>query len=128
MIFVHDCSCLSELSSVVFFHFLSLSFQAKDKERRLRLREEKLLDQKRHQEERIRKAIERAQAEPKKKVCLVFFFYYENIKAFYIVNLSYLELPKDQLRISIYVRESENLLLKWSKKYKHFNSTLRFSI
>lgn len=44
------------------------SFQAKDKERRLRLREEKLLAQKKHQEERIRKAIERAQAEPKKKV------------------------------------------------------------
>ena len=47
--------------------------QAKDKERRLRLREEKLLEQKRHQEERIRKAIERAQAEPKKKVCPCFF-------------------------------------------------------
>ena len=43
--------------------------QAKDKERRLRLREEKLLEQKKHQEERIKKAIERAQAEPKKKVC-----------------------------------------------------------
>jgi len=41
--------------------------KAKDKERRLRLREEKLAAQKKHQEERIRKAIERAQAEPKKK-------------------------------------------------------------
>lgn len=41
--------------------------KAKEKERRIRLREEKLIEQKRHQEERIRKAIERAQAEPKKK-------------------------------------------------------------
>lgn len=41
--------------------------KAKDKERRLRLREEKLLQQKKHQEERIQKAIERARAEPKKK-------------------------------------------------------------
>ena len=48
--------------------FFFICVQAKDKERRLRLREEKLLAQKKHQEERIRKAIERAQAEPKKKV------------------------------------------------------------
>ena len=34
----------------------------------MRLREEKLQEQRRHQEERIKKAIERAQAEPKKKV------------------------------------------------------------
>lgn len=46
---------------------VELAEKAKDKERRLRLREEKLLAQKKHQEERIRKAIERAQAEPKKK-------------------------------------------------------------
>lgn len=46
---------------------VELAEKAKDRERRLRLREEKLLAQKRHQEERIRKAIERAQAEPKKK-------------------------------------------------------------
>lgn len=46
---------------------VELAEKAKDKERRLRLREEKLLEQKRHQEERIKKAIERAQAEPKKK-------------------------------------------------------------
>ncbi|XP_066912759.1 cilia- and flagella-associated protein 100-like [Clytia hemisphaerica] len=46
---------------------VELAEKAKDKERRLRLREEKLLEQKKHQEERIKKAIERAQAEPKKK-------------------------------------------------------------
>jgi len=46
---------------------VELAEKAKEKERRLRLREEKLLAQKKHQEERIKKAIERAQAEPKKK-------------------------------------------------------------
>jgi len=46
---------------------VELAEKAKDKERRLRLREEKLQEQRRHQEERIKKAIERAQAEPKKK-------------------------------------------------------------
>jgi len=42
--------------------------QAKEKERRLRLREEKIAQQKLHQEERLRRAQERAKAEPKKKV------------------------------------------------------------
>ncbi|KAG9352960.1 hypothetical protein JZ751_017536 [Albula glossodonta] len=37
--------------------------RAKEKERRLRLREEKISQQKRHQEERLRKALERAQAD-----------------------------------------------------------------
>lgn len=46
---------------------VELAEKAKEKERRLRLREEKLEAQKRHQEERIRRALERAQAEPKKK-------------------------------------------------------------
>jgi len=40
----------------------------KEKERRMRLREEKLAAQRAHQEERVRKALERAKAEPKKKV------------------------------------------------------------
>ena len=44
------------------------SFQAKEKERRLRLREEKLEAQRLHQEERVKRALERARADPKKKV------------------------------------------------------------
>lgn len=47
------------------FSFLS---QAKEKDRRLRLREEKMELQRLHQEDRVRRALERAQAEPKKKV------------------------------------------------------------
>ena len=43
-------------------------FQAKEKERRMRLREEKMEQQRLHQEDRVRRALERAQAEPKKKV------------------------------------------------------------
>ncbi|XP_018581474.1 cilia- and flagella-associated protein 100 isoform X2 [Scleropages formosus] len=43
-----------------------LAEQAKEKERRLRLKEEKLLQQKQHQEERLRKSLERAQAAIKK--------------------------------------------------------------
>nr|CAB3228545.1 coiled-coil domain-containing protein 37 [Phallusia mammillata] len=42
--------------------------KAKEKERRMRLREEKLATQRAHQEERVRKALERAKADPKKKV------------------------------------------------------------
>ena len=41
--------------------------QAKEKERRLKMREEKMEQQRLHQEERVRKALERAQADPKKK-------------------------------------------------------------
>lgn len=40
--------------------------KAKDKQRRLRLREQTLEEQRKQQEERVRKALERAQAEPKK--------------------------------------------------------------
>jgi hypothetical protein len=40
--------------------------KAKEKQRRLRAREEKLEAQKLHQEERVRKALERAQAAPKR--------------------------------------------------------------
>ncbi|PIK37026.1 putative coiled-coil domain-containing protein [Apostichopus japonicus] len=41
--------------------------KAKEKERRMRLREEKLEAQRIHQEERVKRALERAQADPKKK-------------------------------------------------------------
>ena len=46
------------------------SMKAKDKERRLKLREEKIEQQRLHQEERVRKALERAKAEPKKQVSI----------------------------------------------------------
>lgn len=42
--------------------------KAKEKERRMRMREEKILQQKLHQEERVRKALERAKADPKRKL------------------------------------------------------------
>ena len=45
-----------------------LLLQAKEKERRLKMREEKLEQQRIHQEERVRRALERAKADPKKKV------------------------------------------------------------
>lgn len=41
--------------------------KSKEKERRLKLREEKMEQQRLHQEERVRKALERAKAEPKKQ-------------------------------------------------------------
>nr|KAG5711462.1 hypothetical protein BaRGS_025889 [Batillaria attramentaria] len=41
--------------------------KAKEKERRLKMREEKMEQQRLHQEERVRRALERAKAEPKKK-------------------------------------------------------------
>eukprot|EP00049_Salpingoeca_infusionum_P001157 m.45686 g.45686 ORF g.45686 m.45686 type:complete len:538 (-) comp10893_c0_seq3:221-1834(-) len=47
---------------------LARAEKAKDKERRLRLREEKLAAQKRHQEERVRRALQRANEGPKKQV------------------------------------------------------------
>ena len=46
----------------------SLPVQAKEKERRMRLREEKMEEQRAAQEERLRRAQERAQADPKKRV------------------------------------------------------------
>ncbi|RNA40802.1 Coiled-coil domain-containing 37 [Brachionus plicatilis] len=42
--------------------------KAKEKERRLKQREERIIEQKRNQEERIKKALERARAEPKKNM------------------------------------------------------------
>lgn len=42
--------------------------QAKEKERRVRQREEKLEEQRQAQEERLRRALERSQADPKKRV------------------------------------------------------------
>ena len=42
--------------------------KAKEKERRLRMREEKLVEQRLHQEERLRRALERAHAAPTKQV------------------------------------------------------------
>ncbi|KAM4651934.1 cilia- and flagella-associated protein 100 [Discoglossus pictus] len=45
---------------------IEVAEKTKEKERRLKLREEKIKQQKLHQEERLRKALERAQADPKK--------------------------------------------------------------
>ncbi|XP_067933536.1 cilia- and flagella-associated protein 100-like [Watersipora subatra] len=42
--------------------------KAKEKERRLKAREEKMEQQRLHQEERVRRALERAKAEPKRKM------------------------------------------------------------
>merc|ERR1712226_441888 len=41
--------------------------KSKEKERRLKMREEKIEQQRIHQEDRVRKALERAKADPKKK-------------------------------------------------------------
>ena len=53
-------------------HIMSLFYcyvlQAKEKERRMRLREEKMEEQRVAQEERLKRALERAQADPKKRV------------------------------------------------------------
>ncbi|KAJ7318888.1 hypothetical protein OS493_037220, partial [Desmophyllum pertusum] len=46
---------------------VEMAEKAKEKERRMRLREEKMEQQRIHQEDRVRRALERAQAEPKKK-------------------------------------------------------------
>lgn len=46
---------------------VEMAEKAKEKDRRLRLREEKMELQRLHQEDRVRRALERAQAEPKKK-------------------------------------------------------------
>ena len=52
----------------VYLHALLSDWQAKEKERRLKMREEKMEQQRLHQEERVRRALERAKAEPKKAV------------------------------------------------------------
>ena len=52
--------------------FCCIFGQAKEKERRLKAREEKMEQQRLHQEERVRRALERAKAEPKKKVCILY--------------------------------------------------------
>ena len=54
----------------IIIHLFSviLPLQAKEKERRLRQREEKLAEQRHAQEERLKRALERAQADPKKRV------------------------------------------------------------
>ena len=63
-----------------FFPSLVLSpLQAKEKERRMRHREEKMEQQRIHQEDGVRRALERAQAELKKKVgyytCMALYCY-----------------------------------------------------
>lgn len=45
----------------------------------MKQREERLIEQKRNQEERVRKALERARAEPKKYVNINYFFFFDFI-------------------------------------------------
>ncbi|XP_060774268.1 cilia- and flagella-associated protein 100 [Neoarius graeffei] len=59
------CDLLESIEVIPEDH-LAMAERAKEKEKRLRLRDEKLTLQKQHQEERIKKAIERAQAEIKR--------------------------------------------------------------
>ena len=42
--------------------------KSKERQRRVRIREEKIIQQKLHQEERVRKALERAKSDPQRKV------------------------------------------------------------
>lgn len=49
-------------------HLVEAAGKAKEKERRIRMREEKIKQQKIHQEERVKKALERAKSDPKRKL------------------------------------------------------------
>uniref|UniRef100_A0A8C5Q1S6 Cilia and flagella associated protein 100 n=1 Tax=Leptobrachium leishanense TaxID=445787 RepID=A0A8C5Q1S6_9ANUR len=66
MIIEHQLEELLDHIEVIPRERIEVAEKAKEKERRLRLREEKIKQQKLHQEERLRKALERAQADPKK--------------------------------------------------------------
>lgn len=82
------------------------TFKAKEKERRLKLREEKIEQQRIHQEERVRKALERAKAEPKKQVGL------------YVTEF----LAANSIRVFAHVLKSKLILQVYliSKKIKQF--------
>jgi hypothetical protein len=64
--YVCACVCASVSSSLTLTLTLHAP-QAKDKERRLRLREQKLDAQRKHQEEKVKRSLERAQEAPKKE-------------------------------------------------------------
>ncbi|XP_053325270.1 cilia- and flagella-associated protein 100 isoform X2 [Spea bombifrons] len=66
MIIEHQLEELLDNIEVIPKERIEVAEKAKEKERRLRLREEKIKQQKLHQEERLRRALERAQADPKK--------------------------------------------------------------
>ncbi|CAH2312058.1 Hypothetical predicted protein [Pelobates cultripes] len=66
MIIEHQLEELLDNIEVIPKDRIEVAEKAKEKERRLRLREEKIKQQKLHQEERLRKALQRAQADPKK--------------------------------------------------------------
>ncbi|XP_063797263.1 cilia- and flagella-associated protein 100 [Pseudophryne corroboree] len=66
MMIEHQLEELLDNIEVVPKERIEIAEKAKEKERRLRLREEKIKQQKLHQEERLRRALERAQADPKK--------------------------------------------------------------
>ncbi|XP_075039755.1 cilia- and flagella-associated protein 100 [Mixophyes fleayi] len=66
MVIEHQLEELLDNIEVIPKERIEIAEKAKEKERRLRLREEKIKQQKLHQEERLRRALERAQADPKK--------------------------------------------------------------
>ncbi|XP_068107673.1 cilia- and flagella-associated protein 100 [Hyperolius riggenbachi] len=66
MVIEHQLEELLDNIEVMPKEKIEIAEKAKEKERRLRLREEKIKQQKLHQEERLRRALERAQADPKK--------------------------------------------------------------
>ncbi|XP_077307876.1 cilia- and flagella-associated protein 100 [Lithobates pipiens] len=66
MVIEHQLEELMDSIEVIPKERIEIAEKAKEKERRLRLREEKIKQQKLHQEERLRRALERAQADPKK--------------------------------------------------------------
>lgn len=66
MVIEHQLEELLDSIEVIPKERIEIAEKAKEKERRLRLREEKIKQQKLHQEERLRRALERAQADPKK--------------------------------------------------------------
>ncbi|KAM9326478.1 cilia- and flagella-associated protein 100 [Gastrophryne carolinensis] len=66
MVIEHQLEELLDNIEVIPKDRIEIAEKAKEKERRLRLREEKIKQQKAHQEERLRRALERAQADPKK--------------------------------------------------------------
>ncbi|KAM5148728.1 cilia- and flagella-associated protein 100 [Mantella aurantiaca] len=66
MVIEHQLEELLDNIEIIPRERIEIAEKAKEKERRLRLREEKIKQQKLHQEERLRRALERAQADPKK--------------------------------------------------------------
>ena len=61
-------NCLFDAATTYIKLMHPLFSQSKEKERRIRMREQKLEEQRLHQEERMKRALERAQSDAKKNV------------------------------------------------------------